>query len=1044
MARIKNEIEIKDRANIRDLVAKFAGGESNIRKNKLNCLFHNENTPSMSISIDKGLATCFGACGRSWNPLQLVMDIENLDYREALLWVANFYSITVEYEEETPEAAAKRKVQKNETEKALNDNLKVLEKFQSQLTPEITSYLNQRGYSEKQIQDLGLGYCIDDTSELWNDRIIWPIHNHKGELIAFAGRVSPSNDSKSKYVNSTESLIYQKKRVLYNYHRAKSAIQKKGFVIVCEGYTDVDGLFANGYENAVCTGGTAFTEEMAKFLMTKTKNVTFFFDSDKAGRSATEKAVHLATKAGLNARVAQLPEGLDPGDIYKIPKKADGEYSNFHKWVVDALETEVTIGVHYLVEAWRPKTNDSFKQAEWESDVATLLADVGNEGIRSVLTSELCTNYKSLQLSNLKKAIKLLQEEEVEFDDDGYFNEYNLPTELSTQLMKKGFIELSKNVERFGLGYHFALPRAKALEHIANFHITPLYHIYGEDNKRLIKINNGIKEITLDIPSESIVKASEFQKRLSKEGEFFFIGTPKQFMTIMWKIGHQFTMATELETPGWNSEGFWTFSNGIFNSKFHMVNEDGMVGHGENMYFLPAESAIYKKLKNQKTDRYENERFYSYQPTEHKLKDVLRLIYQAYSQNNNGMIGIAFLVASLFRDHIYGTQNCFPHLFLHGESQAGKSQLGWTLSNIFTPNLQPYNLHIGTIPAFSKRLGRAINTIAAMDEYNDEINEIKFQALKSSYDGIGREKMGGANYDNVSMDKVFLSLVLMGQYLPNRDDNALTNRSILCEFHKVNSTERDDNTVNAHAILKEWEKQGLSQVITEIVKYRKLIEQGYAVASHDLTSRFRNDLKSESIDERITRNFISILAPMQILQEVIPFPFTFEQLYKLCLVKAVAQVGQMATTDALNAFWVKIQFLIREGRLKRDTDFKIIHTEVLQVSTSKGPKDRNFDKIETFVLFHFDTFYEAYKKGCRETGDKILPKNSVGNYLKVRSYYIGYKDSFRIGGLKSSIRIVKQGDDFPVDLNIVKTETDDGFKPVGETPTPSKNNKLPF
>lgn len=205
---------------------------------------------------------------------------------------------------------------------------------------------------------------------------------------------------------------------------------------------------------------------------------------------------------------------------------------------------------------------------------------------------------------------------------------------------------------------------------------------------------------------------------------------------------------------------------------------------------------------------------------------------------DNGKVATCYLIASIFRDLLFGYASVYPHLFLFGQVQTGKSVCARGLNAVFHEDTTPFNLTAGTDTGFSRRLAREINSLVWWDEYDNDLKENRYNALKMAFDGVGRE-IGVKSSDNKTKTvKVRSSSLISGQYLPTIDDNALFTRSILLTFDKK-ANERTLDDANNLQLLKALEKEGLSQIILEIFKFRDVVENKYRDTISDLFTEFK-------------------------------------------------------------------------------------------------------------------------------------------------------------------------------------------------------------
>ena len=540
----------------------------------------------------------------------------------------------------------------------------------------------------------------------------------------------------------------------------------------------------------------------------------------------------------------------------------------------------------------------------------------------------------------------------------------------------------------------------------SNFIITPLFHIYSKiDNKRLVKITNehGYSKI-VDIPSKSFVSFEQFQQIAFQEGNYLFFGNRVQFFKILSKISNDFPVCNELKTMGWQREGFYSFANGIFKDRWQPVDEYGITEHDGKKYFSPAFSVVYQDVRED-DDEYENDRFFIYIKPPVNFNEWCRQMHKVYT--DKAPWAIAFLISSLFRDIIYDKFKFFPHLFLFGQPQSGKSALAWSLSNVFFNNLPAFNLNSGTNVGFFRRLARFRNTVAWFDEYTNEIDIRRFQALKAAYDGIGHEK-GKLTRDNrTEITKINAASVISGQYLPTADDNALFTRSILLSFPKRDEDNpfTDDETRNLNE-LRRIEKEGLSGILIEILRYRELVEKEYPMVFTDVY----NSVKSYFIDnklaytERIILNYVCVLTIVKIFDRAasIELGFSYAYIEKLALDMISRQAAQISDSDALAGFWATIQFLHETHQIGAD-DFKIVSRTGIKLDESNRPiRDLVFSQPKKLLFIRFSKIHPLYMEAHRkQTGISGVDITSLKHYISNHKAYMGRVHSERFASTSS-------------------------------------------
>ena len=311
------------------------------------CPFHDDHNPSMSVSPEKQMYKCF-VCGAAGNVFNFVKDYKNINFYESVKEVANKVGISIDIGSYKPKEDIKFKDQydiyelsnkfyQNNLNTSLgkiarsylekrNINDDIIKRFQIGLSfsdNKLTSLLESKGYSKDLIVKSGIGVINTSgkVSDIYRDRIMFPLWDTNGKVIGFSGRIYEGNDT-SKYINTMETDIFKKGSLLYNYEYARKSILDKDEIIICEGFMDVIRLYTIGIENAVATMGTAITKEQLNLIRKLTNNVILMFDGDKAGEKATLSFIELSKDIDFNLNIVRLEEDLDPDD-YIIRKGKD-------------------------------------------------------------------------------------------------------------------------------------------------------------------------------------------------------------------------------------------------------------------------------------------------------------------------------------------------------------------------------------------------------------------------------------------------------------------------------------------------------------------------------------------------------------------------------------------------------------------------------------------------------------------------------------------------------------------------------------------------
>jgi len=383
------------------------------------CPFHNEKTPSFTVSPSKGIYKCFG-CGAGGNSLNFIMEHEKYSYPEALKYLAKKYSIDIEEQEYTPEDKEKL----NDRESLYVVNSYAQKNFTNTLHNAEEgkaiglSYFKERGFTEETIEKFQLGYCLDNKDSFTRDalkngynlnfleksgltivkddfnidrfrgRVIFPIHNLSGRVIAFGGRILKKEAKAAKYINSPESDIYEKRNVLYGLHFAKKSIIAEDNCCLAEGYTDIISLNQAGIENVVASSGTSLTVEQIRLVKRYTKNISILFDGDPAGIKASLRGMDLILEEGMNVKVVLFPDGEDPDSFSK--KVNDDE---LHSFIRNNAKDFIAFKTGLLLEE---TGDDPIKKTSLIRDIVETIAVIPDAIARSVYIQE-CS--KALDIS---------------------------------------------------------------------------------------------------------------------------------------------------------------------------------------------------------------------------------------------------------------------------------------------------------------------------------------------------------------------------------------------------------------------------------------------------------------------------------------------------------------------------------------------------------------------------------------------------------------------------------------------------------------------
>jgi DNA primase len=420
--------QIQSRIDIVEIVGSFV----KLKKRGANymglCPFHNEKSPSFTVSPAKEIYKCFG-CGKSGNSIGFLMELEKYSYVEALRWLAAKYNVEIEETEVSPEVRLQQQA---------SESLYIINSFGQQFFTDALfdteegqdialSYLKERGFREDIIRKFQLGYDPasgdafakaataaqynpdllqksglvvlrdDRMRDNYRERIIFPIHNQSGKVLGFGARLIKKNDKAPKYINTPENEIYVKSKILYGSYFARMAIDKADECLLVEGYTDVVSLHQAGIENVVASGGTSLTPDQLRLIKKYTKNLTIIYDGDSAGIKAALRGLDLALDEGLNVKLVLIPDKEDP-DSY-VNKVGASAFKDFIE------NNRKDFVLFQLGQSLAEAGNDSAKKSAVVSQIA--------ETVSRITKAEHFTKRQDY----IKQVSELLKIEEAGFND---------------------------------------------------------------------------------------------------------------------------------------------------------------------------------------------------------------------------------------------------------------------------------------------------------------------------------------------------------------------------------------------------------------------------------------------------------------------------------------------------------------------------------------------------------------------------------------------------------------------------------------------------
>lgn len=688
--------------------------------------------------------------------------------------------------------------------------------------------------------------------------------------------------------------------------------------------------------------------------------------------------------------------------------------------------------VEYYIRAYASAMEDK------TGDIRTIYygrcADIissASEAAQSVMEKEWYTilklnakSYRELLKPYLtKKKSKHAMLQQRSFDDSLIFDDPDVVPdyveeneEYRINYKRHGFYPLL-NKENEPVSYMFKNPNGGGHTQVSDFYMIPLLHIYDTDseyNKRVIKINRRYykQPIYLEIKSKSLASMQSFEEiLLNEEALNFENGEVKHFKKIRQAMSYKYIKCEELKTYGQQPENFYAFSNAIFhevdgNYRVDMTSDLGVATHNGINYYAPAYSQIYAGLRKD-NDKYEQLRYFIYKDIpEGKRCTFERWAYlmdKVYQINDNGKWALIYAIMCAFRSDIHAIDRLFTALFIMGPTMSGKTQVAISIRSLYiSPDMPAFNLNSGTDAAFFSLMEGFRDVPQVLEEYNNkDITDQKFQGLKSiTYDGDGKQKRKGTGSKDIETSKVYSPVIILGQETPQRDDNALMNRVVVCEVPKKDGFSDEEKVIFQE--LKDYEKNGLCNILFEVLKLRPLVRMHYK----DLQRQINKDLTASVLGAsnksgdmvRIINTVSLFLAMCKLMEEHAPhlkLPFTYNEFYKIATKKVITQVEMISRTDKLAGFFKAVEVMINTKTILDGRDYAIDQPGKLTLKMP-GNERREITMTPTHakVLYlRLSTIHTLYAKSSYNNEDSSL--STIEANIRSNPAYIGVVNARR-------------------------------------------------
>ncbi len=1004
--------KVHDTADIVDVVSRYNIQLTRRGANYFACCpFHSEKTGSFIVSPGRNTYHCFG-CGAHGSPIDFVMNLDNKSYPEAIEQLANMYGIPIRHIEK--QQTAEQEEQERHREAMLIAVSRVQEFFVEQLAADTPEARKAREYvysrwGEEYCKQVGIGYspaawealpdycrrnCLDEhilqevdllrLSEkshklytIFRQRITIPITDRYGRVIAFTARYIGDDDSQPKYINSSDSPIYRKGDVVFGLRNATKQASKNGRFIIVEGAPDALMLQSDnvGLTETVAALGTAWTETQFRQLQRYAPALVFLPDADPpkegkpfgSGIEAVMRNGLMALGLGFDVSVREIPLGTNEAGE---PIKNDPDSYVKSPAVFNSLE-DVHFAVWYGLKLLS-RCNTDMERVKVVNEIChDALSSITDETLLGRCIEPLAREFGKLKLwrDALGRARGEIKREKERKAKASMSEEERRMRELGIIVKNGGYASYDKEGD---------------LERWSNFILEPLYHIKDGDNAiRLFRVRNERGTVrVIELRQEELVSLNRFQQRVESLGYFIFNGDASKLQKLKEYLYSITDTAMQLSKLGWNTaEEVYAFGDGIFaDNVLYEVNEMGIVRIGERTYYLPA----YSNMHIDERDSFQFERSFSCKNHgDVSLHEYVERMVTVFG--DNAKVGFAFVLATLFLDVVKRSSKRLALLNIFGRKGTGKTELGTALMSFFIRLNDPPSLATTSMASLNDMLSNAENNLVHLDEYKNELDFRKIELLKQIWGGSGQTKKNMDGDKKVQRTFVRSGVVLTGQDAPTRDD-ALFSRVIHLSYSEVTfSKEAKRNFEEFQAI----SARGAAHLTVGLLRLRKLFENDYA-SNYALCKRqLLSALSEDSIEDRLLNNWLAPLAALHTVETSLSLPFTYADLFNICVGGIRRQNEQLRKNSDIAVFWSLLDSGHMQGRVVERAHFVLKRTKSFKRSNGEVI---DFGRDKTLLLLNYQNIITTLAQ--RVNGLTVVGKLDAASnesYLRTHPAFLGTK-----------------------------------------------------
>lgn len=958
MKKIKHNIiqDVWDMVNIKD-VFELLYPNVPLKKSgsywKCKCVFHNDNNPSLFIEPQFNKVHCFG-CNTDLTLFKFVEQSRNCSFHDAVVWlIENFcpgiskLSMYIEltseeeeqqkryetqlaymsiihdfyrtcYEADTKDAAYCRSYTEYSKQNAQGRwDAEFCKLFGFGFAPDggkaLLKFAKKKGLDLQVLSDIGMikqkvnkdGKPLNDYYDAFRNRLMIPWKNRWGKVVAYSARTLDNSDV--KYLNnicSKRNLIFKKAMMPFGLDVALSAAMKSKRIYLVEGAPDAIRLNSLGIYNVAASIGGHWTEEMLSQFKS-VGSVTFIPDAD----ANTDNVDGVEVKRGEHFVLQSAERALRMGYSVAVrPIPTDGEHKEDADSYIKSLDVWNTMEdkdfILWYTEILYDKKASHEQQIRMLNRICDFLMCINDTGLREAYLTTLKKKYSTATL--WKNAMRKAEERSKDA--------------LRNKDMEESERDLSSYPFHISDGCFVSYGSNNTLEKWTNCIIDSLYHI-GDINAptRILRLTNGSYSRIVEINQSDISNYSRFQSKLEGYGNFRIKCGGTKYEAVRDMICDFAESTYRVKTMGFNpmgDSGFYAQANGVqYEGKWIAVDEFGMVRLGDRCYFIPAYSTIYKDIPM----AYANMRRFTHNPERNvTMNEYFSLVEKAFG--TNGIVGLTYCMATMFKDIVVSETRFFPILFVFGRKSTGKTEFSISLSRLFQSEEEISNISNTTIYSIAEKMEGLSNGLVTFDEYQEDTDSEKRDLIKGIHDASGRTARSEITSER-SKTSVPCGVLITGNAMPVQDSTLLS-RMLYLEAHRHTRVQKE---IDVFTKLKYLRDKGVTSITLEMQKYRKAFAQNFRASWRKACREMKLQDEECDIDQRQIECWALLYATAYCLETIgVKMPFSRKRVFEAATMGMAQQYTVTKETQDTGEFWNAMCDAAQDGSIILSHDFKLV------------------------------------------------------------------------------------------------------------------------